>query len=81
VDWTKPVARFEEAIATIRALWDSGGELRLPRLAVFPAAQRVFDLPPFRGHGPKSGSAPTARMLRATGRYGDAWLPGFPATR
>jgi len=27
VDWTKPVARFEEAIATIRALWDSGGEL------------------------------------------------------
>jgi phthiodiolone/phenolphthiodiolone dimycocerosates ketoreductase len=25
VDWTKPVARFEEAIATIRALWSSGG--------------------------------------------------------
>jgi phthiodiolone/phenolphthiodiolone dimycocerosates ketoreductase len=22
VDWTKPVARFEKAIATIRALWD-----------------------------------------------------------
>ena len=27
VDWSKPVARFEEAMATIRALWDSGGEL------------------------------------------------------
>src|SRR5271167_3508279 len=27
VEWTKPVARFEEAIATIRALWDSHGEL------------------------------------------------------
>lgn len=27
VDWSKPVARFEEALATIRALWDSGGEL------------------------------------------------------
>src|SRR5258707_14290874 len=27
VDWTKPVARFEEAIATIRALSDSGGQL------------------------------------------------------
>ncbi len=27
VEWTKPVARFEEAIATIRALWDSAGEL------------------------------------------------------
>ena len=27
VDWSKPVARFEEAMATIRALWDSRGEL------------------------------------------------------
>src|SRR6185312_10395807 len=27
VDWTKPVARFEEAIAIIRSLWDSDGEL------------------------------------------------------
>jgi phthiodiolone/phenolphthiodiolone dimycocerosates ketoreductase len=27
VDWSKPVARFEEALATIRALWDSKGEL------------------------------------------------------
>src|SRR3981189_2645886 len=26
-DWTKPVARFEEAIATIRALWESGGRV------------------------------------------------------
>ena len=24
VDWSKPVARFEEAMATIRALWGSG---------------------------------------------------------
>jgi Luciferase-like monooxygenase len=28
VEWTKPVARFEEAVATIRALWDGHGELR-----------------------------------------------------
>jgi phthiodiolone/phenolphthiodiolone dimycocerosates ketoreductase len=27
VDWSKPVARFEEAVATIRALWNSNGEL------------------------------------------------------
>ena len=27
VDWSKPVARFEEAMATIRALWGSGGQL------------------------------------------------------
>ncbi|HUO39917.1 MAG TPA: LLM class flavin-dependent oxidoreductase, partial [Mycobacterium sp.] len=25
VEWSKPVARFEEAIATIRTLWNSGG--------------------------------------------------------
>jgi phthiodiolone/phenolphthiodiolone dimycocerosates ketoreductase len=40
VDWTKPVARFEEAIATIRALWDSGGELVTRDSPYFPAAQR-----------------------------------------
>ena len=29
-----------------------------------------------RGHGPRSGSPPTVRaMLRATGRYADAWFP------
>jgi phthiodiolone/phenolphthiodiolone dimycocerosates ketoreductase len=27
VEWSKPVARFEEAVATIRALWDSRGEM------------------------------------------------------
>src|ERR1700760_4386991 len=26
VEWSNPVARFEEAIATIRTLWESGGE-------------------------------------------------------
>ena len=39
VDWSKPVARFEEAMATIRALWNSGGELVTSRFTVFPAAQ------------------------------------------
>ena len=31
VDWSRPVARFEEALATIRALWDSGGRGHRPR--------------------------------------------------
>lgn len=30
VDWSRPVARFEEAVVTIRALWDSNGELVTP---------------------------------------------------
>src|SRR3981189_1445085 len=40
VDWTKPVARFEEAIATIRALWDSGGELVTRDSPYFPPRKR-----------------------------------------
>jgi phthiodiolone/phenolphthiodiolone dimycocerosates ketoreductase len=79
VDWTKPVARFEGAIATIRALWDSGGELVTCDSPYFPLRNAVFDLPPYRGAWPEIWiAAHGPRMLRATGRYADAWLPGFP---
>src|SRR3979490_1351873 len=79
VDWTKPVARFEEAIATIRALWDSGGELVSRDSPYFPLHNAIFDLPPFRGAWPEIWiAAHGPRMLTAIGRYGDAWLPGFP---
>jgi phthiodiolone/phenolphthiodiolone dimycocerosates ketoreductase len=79
VDWTKPVARFEEAIATIRALWDSGGQLVSRDSPYFPLRNAVFDLPPYRGKWPEIWiAAHGPRMLRATGRYADAWLPGIP---
>jgi phthiodiolone/phenolphthiodiolone dimycocerosates ketoreductase len=79
VDWTKPVARFEEAIATIRALWDSGGQLVSRDSPYFPLHNAVFDLPPYRGKWPEIWiAAHGPRMLRATGRYADAWLPGIP---
>jgi phthiodiolone/phenolphthiodiolone dimycocerosates ketoreductase len=79
VDWTKPVARFEEAIATIRALWDSGGELVSRDSPYFPLHNAVFDLPPYRGRWPEIWiAAHGPRMLRATGRYADAWFPAFP---
>ena len=78
VDWTKPVARFEEAIATIRALWDSGGELVSRESPYFPLHNAVFDLPPYRDKWPEIWiSAHGPRMLRATGRYADAWFPGL----
>lgn len=78
VDWTKPVTRFEEAIATIRALWDSGGELVSRDSPFFPLHNAVFDLPPYRGKWPEIWiAAHGPRMLRATGRYADAWYPGF----
>ncbi|MET1083878.1 MAG: LLM class flavin-dependent oxidoreductase, partial [Burkholderiales bacterium] len=79
VDWSKPVARFEEALATIRALWDSGGELVNRDSSFFPLRNAVFDLPPYRGKWPEIWiAAHGPRMLRATGRYADAWFPAFP---
>src|SRR6478735_6788915 len=78
VDWSRPVARFEEAIATIRALWDSGGELVTRDSPYFPLRNAVFDLPPYRGKWPEIWIASHGpRMLRATGRYADAWFPGL----
>jgi phthiodiolone/phenolphthiodiolone dimycocerosates ketoreductase len=78
VDWSKPVARFEEALATIRALWDSKGELVNRESPFFPLREAIFDLPPHKDQWPEVWvAAHGPRMLRATGRYGDAWFPGF----
>src|SRR5271156_1453759 len=76
VDWSKPVARFEEALATIRALWNSGGELVTRDSPFFPLHNAVFDLWPYRGKWPEIWIASHGpRMLRATGRYADGWFP------
>jgi phthiodiolone/phenolphthiodiolone dimycocerosates ketoreductase len=76
VEWTKPVARFEEAVATIRALWDSAGEPVSRDSPYFPLRDAVFDLPPYRGKWPEMWvAAHGPRMLRITGRYADAWVP------
>ncbi len=76
VDWSKPVARFEEAMATIRALWNSGGELVTRDSPFFPLHNAIFALPPYRGKWPEIWiAAHGPRMLRATGRYADAWFP------
>jgi phthiodiolone/phenolphthiodiolone dimycocerosates ketoreductase len=77
VDWTTPVARFEEALATIRALWNSEGALVSRESPYFPLRNAVFDLPPYKGRWPEIWiAAHGPRMLRATGRYADAWFPG-----
>jgi phthiodiolone/phenolphthiodiolone dimycocerosates ketoreductase len=78
VDWSKPVARFEEALATIRALWNSRGELVNRDSPIFPLRKAVFDLPPYRGKWPEIWiAAHGPRMLRAAGRYGDGYFPTF----
>lgn len=75
-DWSRPVARFEEAVATIRALWNSGGELISRDSAFFPLRDAVFDLPPYRGRWPELWiAANRPRMLDVAGRYADAWFP------
>jgi phthiodiolone/phenolphthiodiolone dimycocerosates ketoreductase len=79
VEWSKPVARFEEAMATIRALWDSKGQLVNRDSPYFPLRNALFDLPPYRGRWPEIWiAAHGPRMLRAAGRYADGFFPGFP---
>ncbi|MEV0063345.1 LLM class flavin-dependent oxidoreductase [Nocardia sp. NPDC050718] len=81
VDWRRPVARFEEAVATIRALWDSGGEPISRDSEFFPLRDAIFALPPYRGTRPELWmGAHGPRMLRAAGRYADAWMPAFPSS-
>ena len=81
VDWSKPVARFEEALATIVALWRSKGALVNRDSPYFPLRNAVFDLPPYKGRWPEIWiAAHRPRMLRLTGRYADAWYPAFVFT-
>jgi phthiodiolone/phenolphthiodiolone dimycocerosates ketoreductase len=77
VEWSKPVSRFEEAMATIRALWDSNGELVSRESPFFPLHNATFALTPFRGKWPEIWiAAHGPRMIRAAGKYGDGWFPG-----
>jgi phthiodiolone/phenolphthiodiolone dimycocerosates ketoreductase len=76
VDWSKPVGRFIEAVATIRALWESNGEPVTRDSEFFPLTDATFDLPPYKGKWPEIWIASHGpRMLRATGRYADGWFP------
>ncbi len=71
------VARYEEALATIRALWNSGGEPVSRESKYFPLRDALMTIPPYRGTRPEiwvGGHGP--RMRRAAGRFGDAWFPG-----
>ena len=56
VDWTKPVARFEEAIATIRALWNSRGEPISRESPTFLCVTRCLTCRPTVANGPRYGS-------------------------
>ena len=56
-----------------------GGELVNRDSPYFPLRNALFDLPPYRGKWPEIWiGAHGPRMLRAAGRYGDAYFPLFP---
>jgi phthiodiolone/phenolphthiodiolone dimycocerosates ketoreductase len=79
VDWNAPVARFEEAMETIRVLWDSAGQPVSRDSPFFPLRKAMFEVPPYRGTRPEMWiGAHGPRMLRAVGRYADAWFPAYP---
>ncbi|MGH9302200.1 MAG: LLM class flavin-dependent oxidoreductase [Acidimicrobiales bacterium] len=79
VDWRRPVDRLEEALETIRALWESGGELVNRPSEHFYLRDAIFDVPPYRGTRPPIWvAAHGPRMLGITGRLGDAWFPAWP---
>ena len=81
VDWSQPVGRFAEALATIRALWNSGGNPVTRDSEFFPLRDAVFDIPPHKGTRPPIWvAAHGPRMLRITGRHADAWLPSYAQT-
>jgi phthiodiolone/phenolphthiodiolone dimycocerosates ketoreductase len=78
VDWSKPVGRFEEGLATVQALWHSKGELVTRDSEWFPLRNAVFDLPPYQGRWPEIWvAAHGPRMLGIAGRHADAWFPAF----
>ena len=81
VDWTKPVARFEEALATIRILWNSGGELVNRDSPYFPLRNAIFDLPRIEGRGPRSGlvrTDPACCAWWAATQMAIPWVPPPP---
>ncbi|MGW4366497.1 LLM class flavin-dependent oxidoreductase [Nocardia takedensis] len=74
----RSVDRYEEALATIRALWNSHGQPISRDSPYFPLRDAVFAVPPYRGTRPEIwAGAHGPRMLGVAGRYADGWLPGI----
>jgi len=71
------VSRFEEAVATIRALWDSRGQRVSRDSPYFPLRDATMAVPPYRNTWPEIWiAAHQPRMRRVAARFADAWFPG-----
>ena len=74
-DFSKPVARFEEALQVIRLLWASTGPVDFTG-QFYELRHARLDTEPYEGRYPSiwaGGSGP--RMLDIIGRYCDGWWP------
>ena len=77
----KQVARLEEAMTIIRALWQSAGRPVAFEGKFWKLRDAVFNLPLYEGRAPRVWIAAHApRMLALTGRFGDGWLPTLKST-
>jgi len=74
-DFARPVGRFEEALAVIRLLWESGGPVDFDG-RFYSLHHARLDTEPYDGRFPPiwiGASGP--RMLDIAGRYADGWWP------
>jgi phthiodiolone/phenolphthiodiolone dimycocerosates ketoreductase len=74
-DFTRPVSRFEEALAVIRLLWDSDGPVDFDG-RFYHLHHARLDTEPYQGVTPRiwiGASGP--RTLEIVGRYADGWWP------
>ena len=80
IDFTRPVARLEEALQVIRTSFTSEGPFEFHgEFYDFDGA--VMDLQPGKGGTPEIWlAAHGPRMLRLTGQYADGWYPAIPMT-
>lgn len=74
-DFSRPVARFEEALKVIRLLWDHDGPVDFNG-RFYTLRHARLDTEPYEGRYPPiwiGASGP--RMLEIVGRYADGWWP------
>ncbi len=74
-DFSRPVARFEEALTVIRLLWESHGPIDFDG-QFYTLRHARLDTEPYEGRLPQiwiGASGP--RMLDIAGRHADGWWP------
>lgn len=78
LDFTRPVARLDEALQVIRMCFDAEGPFDYDG-EFFTMRGAVMDLRSAKGRTPEIWvAAHGPRMLRLCGRHGDGWWPAIP---